>query len=299
MHKELVLFIKEAELSVFVREGEEYKNQKINGETFFTCSDLVECLGIAAGYLKNILRFDTYKEFRIVLFEESAESFDKEAIRKIFDDVQITYLSLNIVEAYKRVLKIEYGDRENKLTEEKELLEGSLSKLNEKFNELTLAIESYKLQQDVDKKEIARLSIKAKKYEEYLLSKNEPARTILYIPIPEPVVNVPFVSWAREEFEEKVILPTLQIKKISGTKVTKKTRLAILKRHYQTENILAKNDGYVYWLGAEKTGDISFDTFKHRSANGLIALAVISNTQNEQLSKIIEFVEKYHNMKRQ
>ena len=118
MNKELTIFVKDAELSVFFRDGEKYTNQKIKGESFLKYTQLDESLDDIATYLKQVLPCEDYSKYNIVLFASLLQEVNTKNIARIFHGGNIHFLALELVQAYQHVLKVEYGEKEKQLAED-------------------------------------------------------------------------------------------------------------------------------------------------------------------------------------
>ncbi len=279
MTKELVIFIKETELSVFFKDGDKYTNQKIKGESFLKYSQLDESLEEIAAYLKQVLPCEDYSEYNIVLFVSLLQEINPDNITTIFQGGSIRYLALELVQAYQHVLKVEYGEKENNLEEELKKRTEEIVQLKQRIKGSNQQFKNLHEKRKQDQKTITQLGVKAKKFDENELLRKTATRMIVT------------VDKKIEETFGFYIPRAVELKHYNRARIKKGSILLFVYDNYENKNVQnSPMDGFLYWLGPNQAGKNTIDKFKLENDTQIV-LAVISSSPNELDSDIIKFAK--------
>ncbi len=285
MQNELIFFIDQTEISIFKMDSQNYENIKIKGEELFQYYSLDESLIFLEEYLKNVIGFHSYDDYSLFIFSKNEINVNQREIQNIFNVNKITFLSLDVIKAYQDVLNAQYGEKakelQNKLDkqlDEKEKVKNILSDIKDDYKTLKELL----TEKDKENKELAK---KAKLWDNYLLEKSKINRDIIY---------TNDATKGENNLNLKAV-GSIKLSKANGENVNKNQRIG---RGCDQNSFYRKiaiwkssREGYIYWLSSNREEEIPFKDFQIKDKKGNIALAVISDSPDDKIEDILQFVK--------
>ncbi|GJQ61016.1 MAG: hypothetical protein SCALA702_00690 [Melioribacteraceae bacterium] len=287
MKNELIFFIDQSEIAIFRYEAGSYENVKVKGEALIQYESLHESLVFLEGYLKSVLGFSSYQKCSLLFYLDEVIKINVEQIQNIFDPKDVLVHSLGIIKAYNSVIDIRSNSRIKEIEQQfakkeillKERVEADLSEINHKYDSIKKLLS--------EKEEENRgLAEKAKLWDNHLKEKSKIKRTVVLLPDAFGISSISFEKRNKEKVKESDV-------------IAKKGTL----RPMPSTLILAKRDGYIYWLvsryGLHEKGWCDIDDFKIKDEQGNIILGVISDSTDDTIEEILEFVKEEINRDRE
>jgi hypothetical protein len=300
MQNELIFFIDQSEISIFKKDSDKYENVKIRGEELFQYEGLSDSLIFLEEYLKNVLGLQTYNETSLFIFSKNEIGINHKEIQNIFKTKNIKFLSFDVIKAYQDVLNAQYGEKAKEFEQKlhKQLQENE--KILNAFNSSKKDYDSLKKLFDEKEKEIKKLTEKAKLWDNYLIEKSKIKREVIYLNDAKlgrftlNLSNVKKITLLKENGENvKGNQKIANGFENRNNEMTSQFGIGVTNLFHNRDEIAvweSSKDGYIYWLASNNGSVIPIQEFQIKDENGNVALAVISDSPDDKIEDILDFM---------